>query len=45
VQLFKPDPPPNSSSVDFYRHWSSGLDDLDVEDIVNRWRRQDRLNR
>jgi DNA helicase HerA-like ATPase len=45
VQLYKPDPPPNSSSVDFYRHWSSGLDDLDVDDIVNRWRRQDRLNR
>ena len=45
VQLFKPDPPPNSSSVDFYRHWSSGLEDLDVDDIVNRWRRQDRLSR
>ncbi|MDH3979201.1 MAG: ATP-binding protein [Gammaproteobacteria bacterium] len=45
VQLFKPDPPPNSSSVDFYQHWSSGLEDLDVDDIVNRWRRQDRLHR
>jgi len=45
VQLFKPDPPPNSSSVDFYRHWVSGPADLDVDDIVNRWRRQDRLHR
>ncbi len=45
VQLFKPNPVPNSSSVDFYRHWSSGLEDLDIEDIVNRWRRQDRLHR
>ena len=45
VQLFKPNPPPNSSSVDFYRHWSSGLADLDVDDIVDRWRRQDRLHR
>jgi hypothetical protein len=40
-----PDPPPNSSSVDFFAQWSDGLDDLDVDDIVNRWRRQDRLNR
>jgi DNA helicase HerA-like ATPase len=45
VQLFKPDPAPNSSSVDFYRHWSSGLNDLDIEDIVNRWRHQNRLHR
>ncbi|MBT8116958.1 MAG: ATP-binding protein [Gammaproteobacteria bacterium] len=45
VQLFKPDPPPNSNSVDFFRHWSSGPDDLDVDDIVNRWRRQDRVHR
>jgi hypothetical protein len=45
VQLFKPDPPPNSSSVDFYRHWVTGPADLDVDDIVNRWRRQDRMHR
>jgi len=45
VQLFKPDPPPNSSSVDFYRHWITGPSDLDIDDIVDRWRRQDRLHR
>jgi len=43
VQLFKPDPPPNSSSVDFFRHWCTGPADLDVDDIVDRWRRQDRM--
>jgi DNA helicase HerA-like ATPase len=45
VQLFKPDPPPNSASVDFYRHWITGPADLDIEDIVDRWRRQNRLHR
>ena len=45
VQLYKPDPPPNSNSVDFYRQWSTGPSDLDVDDIVDRWRRQDRLHR
>jgi len=45
VQLFKPDPPPNSSSVDFFRHWVTGPADLDIDDIVDRWRRQDRMHR
>ncbi|MBT8121578.1 MAG: ATP-binding protein, partial [Gammaproteobacteria bacterium] len=45
VQLYKPDPPPNSNSVDFFRKWSTGPDDLDVDDIVDRWRRQDRMHR
>jgi DNA helicase HerA-like ATPase len=45
VQLFKPDPPPNSSSVDFFRHWVTGPSDLDIDDIVDRWRRQDRQHR
>jgi len=43
VQFYKPDPVPNSSDVDFYQQWISGPEDLDVEDIVDRWRRQDRL--
>jgi len=42
VQLYKPDPPPNSASVDFFRHWVTGPADLDIDDIVDRWRRQDR---
>ena len=45
VQLYKPDPPPNSSSVDFFRHWVTGPSDLDIDDIVDRWRRQDRMHR
>lgn len=44
VQFHKPDPVPNSSDVDFHTHWTTGIDDLDIEDIVSRWRRQDRLN-
>jgi DNA helicase HerA-like ATPase len=44
VQLYKPDPVPNSASVDFYNYWRSGPEDLDVDDIVERWRRQDRLH-
>jgi DNA helicase HerA-like ATPase len=43
VQFYKPDPVPNSSDVDFYQQWISGPEDLDVDDIVDRWRRQDRL--
>ncbi len=43
VQLYRPDPVPNSSDVDFYQQWISGPEDLDVDDIVDRWRRQDRL--
>lgn len=44
VQLYAPDPIPNSQSVDFYNHWREGVKDLDIDDIVNRWRRQDRLH-
>ncbi|NNG13104.1 MAG: DUF853 family protein [Halobacteria archaeon] len=43
VQFYKPDPVPNSADVDFYERWISGPEDLDVDDIVDRWRRQDRL--
>jgi hypothetical protein len=43
LQFYKPNPVPNSSDVDFYQHWISGPDDLDVDDIVDRWRRQDRI--
>ena len=43
VQFYKPDPVPNSADVDFYEYWISGPEDLDVDDIVDRWRRQERL--
>jgi hypothetical protein len=45
LQFYMPDPPPNSSSVDYFDQWVNGPDDLDVDDIVDRWRRQDRLHR
>jgi DNA helicase HerA-like ATPase len=43
LQFNKPDPVPNSSDVDFYNQWITGLKDLDVDDIVDRWRHQNRL--
>ena len=43
LQFNKPSPVPNSSDVDFYNQWITGLKDLDVDDIVDRWRHQDRL--
>ena len=42
VQFHIPDPQPNSDDVDFYNKWIDGPDDLDVEEIVKRWRNQER---
>lgn len=39
-QIFKPNPAPNSNDADFYMGWTEGEDDLNMESIVNRWRRQ-----
>jgi DNA helicase HerA-like ATPase len=39
-QMFKPDPTPNSNDADFFTYWREGPDDLDMEGIVDRWRRQ-----
>lgn len=41
-QVYRPDPTPNSSDVDFHGAWVSGPDDLDMEAIVDCWRRQGR---
>jgi hypothetical protein len=38
----KPSPTPNSDDIDFYNKWKNGPDDINVEEIVNRWRRQQR---
>lgn len=38
----RPSPTPNSDDIDFYGKWKDGPDDIDVEAIVDRWRRQDR---
>lgn len=41
-QMQAPEPTPNSEDVDFYAKWQLGVDDLDVEAIVLKWRRQER---
>ncbi len=41
-RFYRPDPVPNSDDIDFYEHWKNGPDDIDVDEIVNRWRRQER---
>lgn len=41
-QIYRPDPPPNSGDVDYYKNWKEGPEDLDVEGIVRRWRTQGR---
>ncbi len=41
-QMQVPDPTPNSDDVDFYAKWQLGVDDLDVEAIIEKWRRQER---
>ncbi|MEW7979109.1 MAG: ATP-binding protein [Candidatus Sedimenticola endophacoides] len=41
-QFHVPDPAPNSNDTDYYGQWLDGPPDVDVADIVNRWRRQGR---
>ena len=42
LQFEKPDPAPNSDDVNFHKKWTTGPDDLNVDAIVDRWRRQER---
>lgn len=42
MQVEIPEPSPNSDDVDFLKSWKSGPDDIDVEAIVDRWRKQER---
>ena len=42
VQFDRPSPAPNSDDVDFYAKWKDGLAELNVEEIVKRWRSQER---
>ena len=41
-QFKMPFPAPNSEDIDFYNKWKDGPDDIEVEKIVDRWRRQQR---
>ncbi|MDT8405632.1 MAG: DUF87 domain-containing protein [Methylococcales bacterium] len=42
VQVYIPDPPPKSNDVDYFTGWREGPEDLDVEQIVQYWRTQQR---
>lgn len=42
VQFDKPTPAPNSDDIDFYEKWKDGPTDLNVDEIVKRWRSQER---
>ena len=42
VQFYRPSPAPNSDDVDFYAKWKDGPEDLNVDEIVKRWRSQER---
>lgn len=41
-RFYKPNPTPNSEDIDFYTKWKEGPDDINVDEIINRWRRQER---
>jgi len=41
-KLHRPNPEPNSNDIDFFNKWRDGPDDIDVEAVVLRWRRQGR---
>ncbi len=42
VQIYRPNPEPKSNDVDYFTGWREGPDDLDVAEIVNLWRTQNR---
>lgn len=41
-QFHVPDPAPNSNDTDYFTQWREGPSDIDVAEIINRWRRQGR---
>ncbi len=40
VQIYKPDPEPKSNDVDYFTSWRKGVDNIDVDEIVQLWRTQ-----
>jgi len=42
IRFYEPNPQPNSDDIDFHLQWREGPEDIDVDAIVNRWRRQER---
>jgi len=43
VQVYRPNPTPKSNDVDYFAGWQNDVEDLDVDDIVHRWRTQTRI--
>ncbi len=39
-----PNPWPQSGTVDFFKHWSKDELDIDLDEVIDHWRRQDRSN-
>jgi hypothetical protein len=37
-----PDPPPNSTDIDYADKWRDGGSTVDVEKLVNNWHKQER---
>ncbi len=42
LKITLPNPPPNSSNIDYAGEWTHGPEEISVEDMVDRWRRQKR---
>ncbi len=42
IQIRRPNPTPHSQDVNYHAAWREGPEDLDVEAIADRWRRQGR---
>jgi len=42
LHVTMPDPPPNSSNIDYAGQWVRGPEEISVEDVVERWRKQKR---
>lgn len=42
VQIYRPNPEPNSNDVDYFKSWRDGPEDLNVDEIVHFWRTQTR---
>ncbi|WP_027147462.1 MULTISPECIES: ATP-binding protein [Methylobacter] len=42
VQIYRPNPEPKSNDVDYFTSWREGPTDLDVDEIVNFWRTQNK---
>jgi len=42
LQITMPAPPPNSSNIDYSGEWSRGPEEISVDDLVDRWRKQKR---